>query len=91
MFYDQVKIHVVAGHGGKGAVAFRREKYIPFGGPSGGDGGKGGDVVFAVNAPSLRQAGVVDVATSVLRRPRIKRRALPRTVIPVKIAGCAWN
>ena len=49
MFYDQVKIHVVAGHGGKGAVAFRREKYIPFGGPSGGDGGKGGDVVFAVN------------------------------------------
>ncbi len=49
MFYDQVKIHVVAGHGGKGAVAFRREKYIPFGGPSGGDGGKGGDVVFVVN------------------------------------------
>ncbi len=49
MFYDQVKIHVVAGHGGKGAVAFRREKYIPFGGPSGGDGGRGGDVVFFVN------------------------------------------
>ena len=49
MFYDQVKFHVVAGHGGKGAVAFRREKYIPFGGPSGGDGGKGGDVVFFVN------------------------------------------
>jgi GTPase len=49
MFYDQVKIHVAAGHGGKGAVAFRREKYIPFGGPSGGDGGKGGDVVLYVN------------------------------------------
>lgn len=49
MFYDQVKFHVVAGHGGQGAVAFRREKYIPYGGPSGGDGGKGGDVIFYVN------------------------------------------
>ena len=49
MFYDQVKIHVVAGHGGKGAVAFRREKYIAYGGPSGGDGGRGGNVVLSVN------------------------------------------
>ena len=49
MFYDQVTIHVVAGRGGNGKVAFRREKFIPFGGPSGGDGGKGGDVVLQVN------------------------------------------
>ena len=49
MFYDQVRFRVIAGHGGKGAVAFRREKFIPFGGPSGGDGGRGGDVVFFVN------------------------------------------
>ncbi|MBN1249585.1 MAG: GTPase ObgE, partial [Anaerolineae bacterium] len=49
MFYDQVTIHVTGGHGGKGAVAFRREKYIPFGGPSGGDGGKGGDIVLEVD------------------------------------------
>src|SRR5512135_1892994 len=49
MFLDQAKIHVKAGDGGNGAVAFRREKYIPLGGPSGGDGGHGGDVVLFVD------------------------------------------
>src|SRR5512136_2175902 len=44
MFLDQVKFTVKAGDGGNGAVAFRREKYIPYGGPSGGDGGRGGNV-----------------------------------------------
>jgi len=48
MFIDMVKVFVKAGDGGNGVVAFRREKYIPDGGPAGGDGGKGADVVFEV-------------------------------------------
>src|SRR4051812_22091357 len=49
MFIDEAEIHVKAGDGGAGCVSFRREKYIPKGGPDGGDGGKGGNVVFVAD------------------------------------------
>ncbi len=49
MFVDKAKIHIIAGTGGNGAVAFHREKYINAGGPDGGDGGRGGNIVFQVD------------------------------------------
>ncbi len=49
MFFDHAKIHVAAGNGGNGCVSFRREKHVPRGGPDGGDGGRGGDVVLVAD------------------------------------------
>ena len=46
MFVDTAQIHIKAGNGGNGLVSFRREKYVPNGGPDGGDGGRGGNIVF---------------------------------------------
>jgi GTPase len=56
MFHDRARIRVQAGRGGHGALSFRREKYVPKGGPDGGDGGRGGDVVLVAD-PDLRDLG----------------------------------
>ena len=67
MFNDRARIRVQAGKGGDGGLSFRREKYVPKGGPDGGDGGRGGDVILVAD-PSLRDL-------SALRRRRLIKAA----------------
>src|SRR5437773_2244827 len=68
MFVDQVKVSSQAGSGGRGCVSFRREKFVPKGGPDGGDGGRGGDVV-------LRADRHVDNLTNFFYEPIIKAKS----------------
>jgi len=68
VFVDRIKIFAQAGNGGRGCVSFRREKFVPKGGPDGGDGGRGGDVV-------LKADGHVDNLTNLFYEPIIKGKS----------------
>jgi GTP-binding protein len=57
MFVDQIKVHAKAGEGGNGAVSFLREKFVPKGGPNGGDGGRGGDIILQADTSTDNLAG----------------------------------
>ena len=77
MFIDVAKILVRAGSGGNGAVAFHREKFVASGGPDGGDGGRGGDIVFEV-----------DTNLSTLADFRYKRKYVAKNGEPGRGARC---
>ena len=68
MFVDRIKVQAVAGKGGRGSVSFRREKFVPRGGPDGGDGGRGGDII-------LRADSHVDNLTSLFYEPILKAKS----------------
>src|SRR5712672_2614667 len=68
MFVDRIKIFAQAGNGGRGSVSFRREKFVPKGGPDGGDGGRGGDVI-------LRADQHVDNLTGLFYEPIVKAKS----------------
>jgi GTPase len=71
MLVDRAKIHVEAGKGGNGSAAFRREKFEPRGGPDGGDGGRGGDIILFVN-PHLNTLLPFQYASHFKARPGVQ-------------------
>ena len=73
MFVDTAKIHLKAGDGGDGAVSFHREKYVAAGGPDGGDGGRGGDIIFKADS-NLSPLPIFGISENI-RRSREKEAA----------------
>src|SRR3954469_6072394 len=96
MFVDRIKVFAQAGSGGRGAVSFRREKFVPKGGPDGGDGGRGGDVI-------LRADRHTDNLSNLFYEPLIKAksgghgmgkkmygRAAPNKIVKVPVGTIVW-
>ena len=97
-FADEAVIEVSSGKGGNGCIAFRREKYVPKGGPAGGDGGRGGDVLFEIKRNMrtlvhLRHKRIFRAKNGldILRPPPIRRPAPPYPDKKVKPAGSKSN
>ncbi|PYL24742.1 MAG: GTPase ObgE [Verrucomicrobia bacterium] len=97
MFIDRIKIFAQAGNGGRGCVSFRREKFVPKGGPDGGDGGRGGDVI-------LRADRHVDNLSNLFYEPIIKAksggqgmgkkmhgRSAPQKIVKVPVGTIVWQ
>ena len=97
MFVDRIKVFAQAGSGGRGSVSFRREKFVPKGGPDGGDGGRGGDVI-------LRADRHVDNLSNLFYEPLIKAkngghgmgkkmygRSAPNKVVKVPVGTIVWK
>ena len=91
MFFDEAKIYVKAGDGGNGVVAFRREAHVPRGGPSGGNGGKGGDVYLVADRAD-QHPDRVQPSRSISARPTASmdaartRPARPATICMIQRA-----
>ena len=73
MFIDKAKIFIKAGKGGNGAISFHREKYVAAGGPDGGDGGKGGNVIFKVELGMTTLMSLNTVWTVRVNVKKVKR------------------
>src|SRR5690242_6464729 len=96
MFVDRIKVFAQAGSGGRGSVSFRREKFVPKGGPDGGDGGRGGDVI-------LRADRHTDNLSNLFYEPIIKAknggpgmgkkmhgRSAPNKIVKVPVGTIVW-
>src|SRR5438132_3944336 len=96
MFVDRIKVFAQAGSGGRGSVSFRREKFVPKGGPDGGDGGRGGDVI-------LRADRHTDNLSNLFYEPLIKAksgghgmgkkmhgRSAPSKIVKVPVGTIVW-